>query len=131
MTECVYLIKNIVENLLKPTLYAEINKIILILYHKLRQFAMKIGNFTQLFSFIGITQKSDGILPFISLNIAVIFLHPYRQLLVIGINQKIAIQWDFPITYEMARAYQKANGKYLRQNQWEDITLVMSLELGK
>lgn len=55
----------------------------------------------------------------------------YRQLLVIGINQKIAIQWDFPITYEMARAYQKANGKYLRQNQWEDITLVMSLELGK
>jgi hypothetical protein len=31
----------------------------------------------------------------------------------------------------MARAYQKANGKYLRQNQWEDITLVMSLELGK
>ena len=43
----------------------------------------------------------------------------------------IAIQWDFPITYEMARAYQKANGKYLRQNQWEDITLVMSLELGK
>lgn len=56
---------------------------------------------------------------------------PSRQLLVIGINQKIAIQWDFPITYEMARAYQKANGKYLRQNQWEDITLVMSLELGK
>lgn len=56
---------------------------------------------------------------------------PPRQLLVIGINQKIAIQWDFPITYEMARAYQKANGKYLRQNQWEDITLVMSLELGK
>lgn len=55
----------------------------------------------------------------------------HRQLLVIGINQKIAIQWDFPITYEMARAYQKANGKYLRQNQWEDITLVMSLELGK
>ena len=54
-----------------------------------------------------------------------------RQLLVIGINQKIAIQWDFPITYEMARAYQKANGKYLRQNQWEDITLVMSLELGR
>ena len=62
---------------------------------------------------------------------ASLFTKPHRQLLVIGINQKIAIQWDFPITYEMARAYQKANGKYLRQNQWEDITLVMSLELGK
>ena len=55
----------------------------------------------------------------------------HRLLLLIGINQKIAIQWDFPITFEMARAYQKANGKYLRQNQWEDITLVMSLELGR
>lgn len=53
----------------------------------------------------------------------------HRLLSVIGINQKIAIQWDFPITYEMARAYRQANGKYLRQNQWE--TLVMSLELGK
>ena len=48
-----------------------------------------------------------------------------------GLVSKVAIEWDFPITYEMARAYQKANGKYLRQNQWEDITLVMSLELGK
>ena len=57
------------------------------------------------------------------------FLH--RLLLLIGINQKIAIQWDFPITFEMARAYQKANGKYLRQNQWENITLVMCLELGR
>ena len=55
----------------------------------------------------------------------------HRLLLLIGINQKIAIQWDFPITFEMARAYQKANGKYLRQNQWEDITLVMCLELGR
>lgn len=57
--------------------------------------------------------------------------HLHRLLLVIRINQKIAVQWDFPITYEMARAYQKANGKYLRRNQWENITLVMSLELGK
>lgn len=131
MTECVYLIKILVENLLKSALYAEINKSIVILYHKLRQIAIKIVVFIQLFSLIDITQKSNRILPFISLNIAVISLHLHRQLLVIGINQKIAIQWDFPITYEMARAYQKANGKYLRQNQWEDITLVMSLELGK
>mgnify|MGYP006968147455 CR=1 FL=1 len=58
-------------------------------------------------------------------------LQQLRQLLQKGINQRIAIQWDFPITFEMARAYQKANGKYLRQNQWEDITLVMSLELGR
>ncbi|RGF42073.1 hypothetical protein DW017_06710 [Ruminococcus sp. AF37-3AC] len=42
-------------------------------------------------------------------------INPFAQL-------QIAIQWDFPITFEMASAYQKANGKYLRQNQWEDIT---------
>lgn len=59
-------------------------------------------------------------------------LQQLRQLLRKGINQRIAIQWDFPITFEMARAYQKANGKYLRQNQWENnITLVMCLELGR
>lgn len=58
-------------------------------------------------------------------------LQQHRQLLRKGINQRIAIQWDFPITFEMARACQKANGKYLRQNQWENITLVMSLELGR
>lgn len=58
-------------------------------------------------------------------------LQQLRQLLQKEINQRIAIQWDFPITFEMARAYQKANGKYLRQNQWEDITLVMSLEFGR
>lgn len=58
-------------------------------------------------------------------------LQQLRQLLRKEINQRIAIQWDFPITFEMARAYQKANGKYLRQNQWENITLVMSLEFGR
>ena len=93
MTECVYLIKNIVENLLKPTLYAEINKIIVILYHKLRQIAIKIVVFIQLFSLIGITQKSDGILPFISLNIAVIFLHPYTQA---GITQSHFVTYPQP-----------------------------------
>ena len=54
----------------------------------------------------------------------------HRQLYVIGISPKISIQWDFPITFEMARAFQKANGRYLRESQWTDITMVMSLELG-
>ena len=54
----------------------------------------------------------------------------HRQLYVIGISPQIAIQWDFPITFEMARAFQKANGRYLRESQWTDITMVMSLELG-
>jgi hypothetical protein len=31
----------------------------------------------------------------------------------------------------MAKAYRKAHGEYLRENQWEDITMVMCLEIGK
>ena len=63
MTECVYLKKILVINLLKSALYVETNKIIVILYHMLCQIAIKIVDFIQLFSLIGITQKSDGILP--------------------------------------------------------------------
>ena len=67
--------------------------------------------------------KKYAILPF--------FSHPYRQLLVIGINQKIAIQWDFLITYEIARAYQKSKGKYLREFQWQDMSMTVRIEFGK
>lgn len=35
------------------------------------------------------------------------------------------------ITYEMAKAYRKAHGGYLRENQWEDITMVMCFIIGK
>ena len=68
--------------------------------------------------------------PLFAKNLSLI-LHLHRLHSDKGLFSKVAIEWDFPITFEMARAYQKANGKYLRQNQWEDITLVMSLELGK
>ncbi len=54
-----------------------------------------------------------------------------RLLSRIGINPKLTVSWDFPITYEMAKAYRKAHGEYLRENQWEDITMVMCLEIGK
>ncbi len=59
-----------------------------------------------------------------------LILHLHRLLLQIGINPKLTISWDIPITYDMARAYQKAKGRYVRRNQWKDITLVMCLELG-
>ena len=55
----------------------------------------------------------------------------HRLLLKIGISQKFTISWDLTITYEMAKAYRKAHGGYLRENQWEDITMVMCLEIGK
>ena len=54
----------------------------------------------------------------------------HRLLLRIGISPKLTISWDFPITFEMARAYQKANGRYLRENQWTDIVMTLALEIG-
>ena len=54
----------------------------------------------------------------------------HRLLSRIGINPKLTISWDFPITFEMARAYQKANGRYLRENQWTDIVMTLTLEIG-
>ena len=55
----------------------------------------------------------------------------HRLLLSLGISPKFTISWDFPITFEMARAYQKANGRYLRESQWTDIVMTLSLEIGK
>ena len=40
------------------------------------------------------------------------------------------MSWEFPITYEMAKAYKKAHGSYLRKNQWRDIKMVFCLEVG-
>jgi len=54
----------------------------------------------------------------------------HRAYHTVGINPKLTISWDFPITFEMARAYQKANGRYLRENQWTDIVMTLTLEIG-
>ena len=48
-----------------------------------------------------------------------------------GLVSKVAIEWDFPITFEMARAYQKSKGKYLRGFQWQDMSMAVRIEFGK
>ena len=48
-----------------------------------------------------------------------------------GLVSKVAIEWDFPITFEMARAYQKSKGKYLREFQWQDMSMAVRIEFGK
>ncbi|MCI1269292.1 MAG: hypothetical protein LKG21_05235 [Ruminococcus sp.] len=76
-----------------------------------------------------ISSKKSPISVIFTLWFRLSFLH--RLLLKIGISQKFTISWDLTITYEMAKAYRKAHGGYLRENQWEDITMVMCLEIGK
>lgn len=54
----------------------------------------------------------------------------HRLLSRVGINPKITISWDFPITFEMTRAWRKAHGAYLRQGQRQDITIRICLDVG-
>lgn len=46
------------------------------------------------------------------------------------VNHKFALVWDFKITYEMAKNWRKAQGAYLRQNQWKDLTVRFCLDVG-
>ena len=59
------------------------------------------------------------------------YLHLHRLLSDKGLFSKVAIEWDFPITFEMARAYQKSKGKYLREYQWQDMSMAVRIEFGK
>lgn len=44
-----------------------------------------------------------------------------RQLLEAGMRSNF--YFCFTINYEQAKAFRNANGQYLRQSQWEDITV--------
>lgn len=45
----------------------------------------------------------------------------HRQLLEAGMRSNF--YFCFTINYEQAKAFRNANGQYLRQSQWEDITV--------
>ena len=53
-----------------------------------------------------------------------------------GINAELLIDhaWGWEpctkITYEMAKNWRKAQGAYLRQNQWKDLTVRVCLDVG-
>ena len=36
---------------------------------------------------------------------------------------EIVLSWEFRIDFETAKAFRKAQGNYLRANQWEDLTV--------
>ena len=48
-------------------------------------------------------------------------LEKHRQLLEAGMRSNL--YFCFTINYEQAKAFRNANGQYLRQSQWEDITV--------
>ena len=54
----------------------------------------------------------------------------HRLLLSRSSHSQIALTWDFTVTYEMAKAWRKAHAAYLRQGQWQDITMRICIDVG-
>ena len=61
---------------------------------------------------------------------ASILSHPHRLHYAKVVKPEFALVWDFKITYEMAKNWRKAQGAYLRQNQWKDLTVRVCLDVG-
>ena len=38
-------------------------------------------------------------------------------------NRRSSLSFELPLSFEQAVAYRKANGQYVRKNQWRDITV--------
>ena len=49
-----------------------------------------------------------------------------RQLLQIG---RSSLSFELPLSFEQAVAYRKANGQYVRKNQWRDTTVRVFIDL--
>ena len=50
----------------------------------------------------------------------------HRLLLQIG---RSSLSFELPLSFEQAAAYRKANGQYVRKNQWRDTTVRVFIDL--
>ncbi|MBQ2759791.1 MAG: hypothetical protein IJE93_08495, partial [Clostridia bacterium] len=78
-------------------------------------------HFTELYS-SDVFELFEKCLSFVKVEDFLSFFSQYTPPLVLGISSPIAIQWEFPITFEMAQTYQKARGKWIQKRNWHDIT---------
>ena len=53
-------------------------------------------------------------------------LQQHRQLSQIG---RSSLSFELPLSFEQAVAYRKANGQYVRKNQWRDTTVRVFIDL--
>ena len=44
-------------------------------------------------------------------------------------NRRSSLSFELPLSFEQAAAYRKANGQYLRKNQWRDTTVRVLIDL--
>ena len=50
----------------------------------------------------------------------------HRQLSKVG---RLNLSFDLPLSFEQAAAYRKANGQYVRKNQWRETTITALIDL--
>ena len=53
-------------------------------------------------------------------------LQQLRQLSKVG---RSSLSFELPLGFEEAAAYRKANGQYVRKNQWRDTTVTVYIDL--
>ena len=51
----------------------------------------------------------------------------HRQLL--GVQSKVALLFEFTLTYEQALAYRKLTGHTVRKSYWKDLTIQVYIDL--
>ena len=44
-------------------------------------------------------------------------------------NSRSSLSFELPLSFEQAAAYRKANGQYVRKNQWRDTTVRVLIDL--
>lgn len=44
-------------------------------------------------------------------------------------NRRSSLPFELPLSFEQAAAYRKANGQYVRKNQWRDTTVREFIDL--
>ena len=44
-------------------------------------------------------------------------------------NRRSSLSFELPLSFEQAAAYRKANGQYVRKNQWRDTTVREFIDL--
>lgn len=51
---------------------------------------------------------------------------PHRRLSKVG---RSSLSFELPLSFEQAAAYRKANGQYVRKNQWRETTVTVYIDL--
>lgn len=51
---------------------------------------------------------------------------PHKRLSKVG---RSSLSFELPLSFEQAAAYRKANGQYVRKNQWRETTVTVYIDL--